>query len=126
MIIITKTSAGAVTSFIPTIVATFGYSKTETLLLVSPPYVFATIAALTISFTSDKLGERAYHIIVPIFAAMAGYIIAASSLSLAARYLAMFLALGGVYGSYNVALAWISTTVSLPSPLSTRSINKLN
>lgn len=119
LIVITKTSAGAVTSFIPTIVATFGYSKVETLLLVAPPYVFATIAALTISYTSDKLGERAYHIIVPIFFAMAGYIIAASTMTLAARYLAMFLALGGVYGSYNVALAWISST--LPRPLEKRS-----
>jgi len=73
---------------------------------------------LFISFTSDKFGERAYHIIVPIFLAMAGYIIAASSMALPARYLAMFLALGGVYGSYNVALAWISST--LPKPLEKR------
>jgi len=49
---------------------------------------------------------------------MAGYIIAASSMALPARYLAMFLALGGVYGSYNVALAWISST--LPKPLEKR------
>lgn len=119
LIIITKTSAGAVTSFIPTVIATFGFGKIETLLFVAPPYVFATICALTISYTSDKLGERAYHIIIPIFFAMAGYIIAASSMALAARYLAMFLALGGVYGSYNVALAWISST--LPRPLEKRS-----
>ncbi|KAF2709270.1 MFS general substrate transporter [Pleomassaria siparia CBS 279.74] len=113
LIIITKTSAGAVTSFIPTLMATSGYSKVEALLLVAPLYVFAILVALTISFTSDKLGERAYHIVVPIFATMAGYIIAASSLTLGARYLGIFLALGGVYGSYNVALASISSTVTM-------------
>jgi len=64
------------------------------------------------------LSERAFHIIIPIFVAMAGYIMAAGSMTLAVRYLAIFLMLGGVYGSYNVALAWISST--LPRPLEKR------
>jgi MFS family permease len=119
LVIITKTSAGAVTSFIPTLVKTFGYGKIETLLLVAPPYVFAAAVGLAISFSSDKRAERSLHIVVPIFFAMAGYIIAASSMALAARYLSLFLMLGGVYGSYNVALAWISST--LPRPLEKRS-----
>ena len=119
LVIITKTSAGAVTSFIPTLVKSFGYGKIETLLLVAPPYVFAAIIGLLISFSSDKFSERSLHIIFPIFFAMAGYIIAAGSMTLAARYLSLFLMLGGVYGSYNVALAWISST--LPQPLEKRS-----
>jgi hypothetical protein len=113
LIIVTKTSAGAVTSFIPTLVATFGYDKVQSLLLVAPPYVFATIVALLVSWSSDKRGERAFHIIVPIFFGMSGYIIAASTMVLGARYVGVFLMLGGVYGSYNVALAWISSTVWL-------------
>jgi hypothetical protein len=112
LIIMTKTSAGAVTSFIPTLVATFGYSRVKTLLLVAPPYVFATAAALGVSYRSDVVGERAYHIIAPIIFAVFGFVIAASTMALGARYLALFLMLGGVYGSYNVALAWISSTVS--------------
>ncbi|TVY55192.1 putative transporter [Lachnellula cervina] len=112
------TSAGAVTSFIPTLVATFNYSRVDTLLLVAPPYVFATIIALAISYSSDKRHERCFHIVVPIFFGMAGFIIAASTTILAARYLSLFLMLGGVYGSYNVALAWISST--LPRPVEKR------
>jgi MFS family permease len=118
LIVITKTSAGAVTSFIPTLVATLGYNQVNSLLLVAPPYVFATIVALSISWYSDKRGERAYHIAVPIFFGMAGYIIAASSLNFGARYFSLFLMLAGVYGSYNVALAWISST--LPRPIEKR------
>jgi len=49
---------------------------------------------------------------------MAGFIIAASTTILAARYLSLFLMLAGVYGSYNVALAWISST--LPRPVEKR------
>jgi MFS family permease len=119
LVIITKTSAGAVTSFIPTLVKTFGYGKIETLLLVAPPYAFAAAVGLCISFSSDRLSERSIHIVVPIFFGMAGYIIAASTMVLAARYLSLFLMLGGVYGSYNVALAWISST--LPRPIEKRS-----
>jgi MFS family permease len=118
LIIITKTSAGAVTSFIPTLVATFHYSRVQTLLLVAPPYVFATLVALLVSYSSDRRRERSMHIIVPIFFGMAGFIIAASTTILAARYLSLFLMLAGVYGSYNVALAWISST--LPRPVEKR------
>lgn len=117
-IIITKTSAGAVTSFIPTLVATLGYNKVNSLLLVAPPYVFATMISLAVSYSSDKAGERAYHIAVPIAFGMTGYIIAASTLNFGARYFSLFLMLGGVYGSYNAALAWISST--LPRPIEKR------
>ncbi|KUJ22567.1 major facilitator superfamily transporter [Mollisia scopiformis] len=118
LIIITKTIAGAVTSFIPTLVATFHYTPVQTLLLVAPPYVFATLIALLISRSSDKHSERAFHIIVPIFFGMAGFIIVAATEVLGARYLGLFLGLAGVYGSYNVALAWISST--LPRPVEKR------
>lgn len=118
LIVITKTSAGAVTSFIPTLVATFGYNQVNSLLLTAPPYVFATAIALAVSFNSDRMGERAFHIIVPMCFGMIGYIIAATSLNLTARYISLFLMLAGVYGSYNVALAWISST--LPRPIEKR------
>lgn len=118
IIIITKTSAGAVTSFIPTLVGTLEYSSVNTLLLVAPPYVFATVVALAVSYNSDRTEERSFHIIVPIFFGMIGFIIAASTLNFTARYISLFLMLAGVYGSYNVALAWISST--LPRPMEKR------
>ncbi|KAF2139294.1 uncharacterized protein K452DRAFT_74939 [Aplosporella prunicola CBS 121167] len=119
LMMIAKTSAGAVMSFIPTLAETFGYGKVETLLLVAPPYVFATIVALAVSYSSDRFSERAYHVVIPMVFAMAGYIMAASTLALPARYLSLFLMLAGQYGPYNVALAWISSTI--PQPLEKRS-----
>jgi sugar phosphate permease len=118
LIVITKTSAGAVTSFIPTLVGTLGLSRVNTLLLVAPPYVFATFIALLVSWSSDKCSERSFHIVIPIFLGMTGFILAASTLNFAARYVSLFLMLAGVYGSYNVALAWISST--LPRPIEKR------
>lgn len=117
-IVITKTSAAAVTSFIPTLVKTFGYSKIQSLLLVAPPYVFAAICAMSISISSDRRQERYCHLVIPLSFGMIGYIIAAATTGLAPRYVSLFLMLGGVYGGFNVAIAWISAT--LPHPMEKR------
>jgi MFS family permease len=119
LIIITKTSAGAVTSFIPTLVATFEVSPVSTLLLIAPPYLAAAVTALAVSYSSDKRSERSHHIMLPISLAMIGFLIFGYTLSSLPRYLSMFSMLAGIYGSYNVALAWISST--LPHPVEKRS-----
>jgi nitrate/nitrite transporter NarK len=97
-------------------VATFKLSRVNTLLLVAPPYVFAAILGLVVSRMSDRLGERGFHIVGPMIFAVFGFAVAAYTSKIAARYLSLFLMLGGVYGSYNVALAWISSTVSSRRP----------
>lgn len=114
-VVILKTSAAAVTSFIPTLVATFKYGKVTSLLMVAPPYVFATFISLGISISSDRFGERYLHLITPLAVGMVGFIIAASTHTLAPRYFSLFLMLGGVYGSFNVTYAWASSTVSRSS-----------
>ncbi|PWY82926.1 MFS transporter [Aspergillus heteromorphus CBS 117.55] len=118
-IIITKTSAGAVTSFIPTLVATFKFSAVQWLLMVAPPYVFAAMVALAISMSSDKHSERYFHLVTPLVAGLAGYTIAATSTALAPRYFSLFLMLGGVYGSYDISLAWMDF-LAIPRPLEKR------
>ncbi len=111
LIVVTKTSAAAVTSFIPTLVATFQFSSVQSLLMVAPPYVFASIIAMTVSISSDRRQERFFHLICPLFVGMIGFVISCATTSLGPRYFAMFLILGGVYGSFNVTYAWISATV---------------
>jgi MFS family permease len=111
LIVILKTSAGAVTAFIPTLVATFKYSKVQSLLMTAPPYVLAAILSLAISISSDRRAERYFHLVGPLIFGMIGYIIAATTTSLAPRYFSLFLMLGGVYGSFDITYAWISSTV---------------
>jgi len=111
-----KSSAGAVTQFIPTITATFGYSTFISLVLTAPPYIFTILCSLFFSFTSDKYEERGYHIAGAIMFSCCGYIMAAASPAslIATRYLACFIALGGLYGTYNAQLAWVSTSIPAP------------
>ena len=67
-----KVTAQGVTQFVPTVVATFGYSSTDTLLLTAPPYLFAMLVTLVVSRLSDRKPERCYYTIVPFAFGMAG------------------------------------------------------
>jgi MFS family permease len=113
LIIITKTSAGAVTSFIPTLVATFGFGRITTLLMVAPPYVIAAAASLFVGKMSDAKGQRASMVIATMTIAAIGFGAAALVVGEVWRYLCLFVMLGGVYGGYNVSLAWIASTVRI-------------
>lgn len=112
LIVILKTSAGAVTSFIPTLVATFEFGNVQSLLMTAPPYIFAAIVAIIVSVSSDKLSERYFHLVCPLAVGLIGYIVAAATTTLAPRYFSLFLMLGGVYGCFDITYAWISSTVS--------------
>ncbi|BGP38805.1 hypothetical protein JCM10449v2_002742 [Rhodotorula kratochvilovae] len=120
IIIITKTTAGAVTQFFPSVVQTFGFSKIITLLLTAPPYLVTTALSLFISRMSDRKPERCFHLAVPLAVGMVGFVIAAATTNTGARYFSLFLMLGGLFGSYNVALAWISS--SFPRPRGKRAM----
>lgn len=50
----------------------------------------------------------------PILLGMVGFIMMACTTATGPRYAGLFLALGGVYGSYDPALAWISSTIPRP------------
>ncbi len=118
LIIITKTTAGAVTQFFPTVVATFGFNKVLTLVLTAPPYLFTTGLSLYISWSSDRKPERCLHLAIPLCVGMIGFVIAAATTKTGPRYFSLFLMLGGLFGSYNIALAWISS--SFPRPRAKR------
>jgi len=67
-----KTTASAVTQFIPPVTKTFGFSKVNTLLLTAPPYIVAAIFSLVLSHYSDRKGQRCYFFVVPCAFGMLG------------------------------------------------------
>ncbi|OJT09055.1 hypothetical protein TRAPUB_80 [Trametes pubescens] len=106
-------------AFFPTLSATMGYSPTITLLLCAPPWVFATIVAFCTCRHSDKTRERFWHIAIPLAFGIVGFIIAISTMSLAARYISLFL-MAQSYAGFIVFLTWISN--SIPRPPSKRAV----
>ena len=84
-------ASGTVTNFFPTVVQTLGYNTVNTLLLTAPPYVLAVAVTYLNATHADKTGERYLHIAVPMAVAIVAYIIAATTMNLAARYVSMML-----------------------------------
>ncbi|KAH9979391.1 MFS general substrate transporter [Lactifluus volemus] len=95
--------------FFPTLVETLGYSPTVTLLLCAPPWGFAAVVAFAVSRHSDKTGERFFHIVIPLFIGIIGFVTATLTMRLAARYLALFLMAQSLTG-YICFLTWTSNT----------------
>ncbi|GAD97682.1 MFS transporter [Paecilomyces variotii No. 5] len=118
LLVFCMVSSASVTNFFPTVVETLNYGKIESLLLTAPPYVLAVITAFLNAWHADRTGERYWHITLPLYVAVAAFIIAACTTSVGPRYLAMMLMVPGVYTGFVVALAWISNT--LPRPASKR------
>jgi len=120
------TSSASVTNFFPTVVATLGYNKINTLLLTAPPYVLAFITASLNAWHADKTGERFFHITLPLCVSVAAFIIAAATTSTAARYVAMMLMPASFYMSFVVTLAWISNTLLRPQSKRAASLALIN
>lgn len=68
-------TAQSFNNFFPSIVGTLGYGRTTTLLLTSPPYFFAFIVSLCVSFHAAHKDERGYHIAIPMVFALFGNIL---------------------------------------------------
>ena len=76
-------------AFFPTLSATMGYNSTVTLLLCAPPWAFATIVCFLMARHSDASGERFYHIAASLVVGIIGFVIAISTMNLAARYISL-------------------------------------
>ncbi|KAH0420684.1 major facilitator superfamily transporter [Colletotrichum camelliae] len=111
-------TAQSFNNFFPSIVGTLGYGRTTTLLLTSPPYFFAFIVSLCVSFHAAHKDERGYHIAIPMVFALLGNILAMFVDSLGGRYFSMFLMTAGSYAPYNLCVSWLSA--SLPRPRAKR------
>ncbi|KAK7934878.1 hypothetical protein PG985_000373 [Apiospora marii] len=105
-------------NFFPSIVGTLGYDREKTLLLTSPPYFFAFLVSLAVSFHAAHAHERGYHIAVSMFFALLGNLLAMFVPSTGGHYFSMFLMTSGSCSPYNLCMSWASA--SLPRPRAKR------
>ncbi|KAF6749945.1 MFS general substrate transporter [Ephemerocybe angulata] len=114
-----QTVALSFTIYFPTLTATLGYNRTATLLLCAPPWIFSAIETFIVTRHSDKAQTRFYHIVIPWFVGIIGFVISISTMNTAARYISLFL-MAQVFAGLVVFLAWISN--SFPRPPSKRAV----
>jgi hypothetical protein len=104
-------NATSFNQFFPSVVRALGYSSTITLLLTSPPTLFAGAFGVFIGWSSGRFNERTWHITGAMGAAVVGFIISCVTLNVAARYIACFMFASGVYSVNSVILGWVSATL---------------
>ncbi|KAH7559854.1 hypothetical protein BM1_03488 [Bipolaris maydis] len=105
-------SACSFNSFFPTVVKTLGFSTTITLVLTCPPFLFAGAAGIATGWSSGRMHERTWHITCGLLVAVVGFVIAASTLNTAGRYIACFVFPVGAYSVNSVIIGWASSTLS--------------
>ena len=97
-------SAASITNFFPTVVKTLNRSDIETLLLTCPPYLLGIITTLANAWHADKTGERFWHVTLPLWLAVACFIISAATTNVVARYISIMLMVSILYSSNSDAI----------------------
>ncbi|KAJ7283698.1 MFS general substrate transporter [Mycena rebaudengoi] len=97
-------------AYFPTLAETMGYGTTLTLLLCSPPWIFATIVSFALSRHSDRAGERFWHIVMPLLVGILGFLLAMSTMNIVVRYISLFL-MAQSYAGFIVFLSFASGTI---------------
>ncbi|KAI9012546.1 major facilitator superfamily domain-containing protein [Phycomyces nitens] len=104
-------SLQGVTLFLPSIVAEMGtWSKSTAQALTTPPYFIAFLATLGVCYSSDKLFERAYHMIAINAFAMVGFLILmfVSHENVVANYIGACIVTASVYANVSIKVAWFN------------------
>ncbi|KAF7531928.1 hypothetical protein G7054_g8455 [Neopestalotiopsis clavispora] len=99
--------------FYPAIAKGFGFgSNVITLLCTAPPYIVGAALSVLVSWSSDRRGERAFHIAAPAWVAIAGFVISVATLNGPARYGASFLYITGCYAANGLVYGWAANVLS--------------
>ncbi|KAI0050192.1 MFS general substrate transporter [Auriscalpium vulgare] len=106
-------------AYFPTLSQTLGYDRTVTLVLCAPPFIWAAIEAFLLARHSDRVGDRFWHICASLSLGLLGFIIAISTMNVAARYVSLFL-MAQSYAGFVVMYTWLSN--SFPRPPSKRAV----
>ena len=107
------TGAAGFQNFFPTLTATLGYSKTISLLLVAPPYVFMVFYSYGHCYASDYFGNRFWFLTYPAFVSIVGFLIFMFTDSFGPRYFSFFL-MNFVFAQNGTIYAWISNAIPRP------------
>lgn len=103
----------------PTLTGTLGFGYVPTLLMSAPPWVFSVIVSMINAWHADRTQEKFWHIVIPIFFGIVGFVISMATLNTAGRYVALFLQAGS-YAGFIVFYSWISS--SFPRPPAKRAV----
>lgn len=107
------TGAAGFQNFFPTLTQTLGYSKTISLLLVAPPYIFMMIWSMGHGMLSDKMGNRFWFYMYPVPLVIIGALLFMFTNSFGPRYFSLFL-LVFIFAMNGTIYSWIANSIPRP------------
>lgn len=103
--------------YFPTLIKELGFkSNVTSLLLTSPPYVFAFLWALSLAYNADRRQTRSPHASISMVMCIIGSILLMTvpEHQRWARYAFTFLVAAGSFGVYSTTYTWLSSTIIRP------------
>ncbi|KAH9230341.1 hypothetical protein K456DRAFT_1727401 [Colletotrichum gloeosporioides 23] len=100
--------------FFPSILATLGFGDTTTYLIQAPPPIIAFLVTLAVSWSSGRMLEHGYHVIVPILLTLVACVVMITTLNVGARYFCMILLVTGPFVGLILQISWETTVVPRP------------
>lgn len=91
-----------------------GFRAAEAQIRTIPVYIVSAVMCLAAAYFADRLRHRYAFTMVGLVIAVVGYVLllCQASLSVGARYFALFLIMGGGFTAMPVILGWLSNTMS--------------
>ncbi|KAJ8595815.1 MFS general substrate transporter [Rhizopogon salebrosus TDB-379] len=105
-------ATGSIGAFLPTIIATMGYTDALAQLLTVPPYTVATVVLVSMAYTSDRLQSRGLFVFAACLLSGVGY-------ARHIRYFAVFCATTGAYSGIGLSMAWFTHNLGSESKRAT-------
>ncbi|KAF0317035.1 major facilitator superfamily transporter [Colletotrichum asianum] len=87
-------------------------TRTITLVLTAPLYLFGAAISFIVARSSDHFNERGYHISLPMFVAIVGFIISTATLNVPARYFASFLYCSCAFAANAAVYSWAASSLN--------------
>lgn len=100
--------------FVPTVLQQMGYEGVEAQWMSVPIWVVGTVFLLVLSQTSDRSGDKRWHLVGGLSLAFASGLIVAFGSNAAARYAFICFFIGGVYSTLPMILTWLTEFMPLP------------
>ncbi|KAJ3112366.1 hypothetical protein HK100_002367 [Physocladia obscura] len=103
-------SLQGVTYFLPSIISGLNSSFSTFAVqgLTTPAYIIAFLLTITLAYTSDKLKDRAYHMIAINLFGMVGFLILMYGTGFGLTYVGAIIVTASVYANVSIKVAWFS------------------
>ncbi|KAJ6627962.1 major facilitator superfamily domain-containing protein [Mycena sp. CBHHK59/15] len=99
----------SISAFLPTIIATFGYTNARAQLLTVPPYAAAAVMLVLFAHASDRLQTRGVFMAVASTISGVGYVLLLTvPHNVHVRYFAVFCIVSGTYTTIGLIIAWFA------------------